>query len=160
MQYEAVAHEHRALDDVLQLAHVARPVVGREHVDGRRRDAADVLAMLGREALEEMIGKKQHVRLPLTKRRDEDREHVQPVEEVLAERAVRDRLFHVLVRRGNEPDVHFDGLGAAQALELALLEHAEQLHLRRRLDVADLVEENRAVLRELEAARACDPARR
>ena len=43
------------------------------------------------------------------------------------------------------------GLGAAEALELALLQHAQQLHLRAEVDVADLVEEERAALGHLEA---------
>ena len=38
------------------------------------------------------------------------------------------------------------------ALELALLQHAQQLHLRAQVDVADLVEEQRAALGQLEAA--------
>ena len=44
------------------------------------------------------------------------------------------------------------GLGAPQPLELALLQHAQQLHLRRQVDVADLVEKQRAALGELEPA--------
>ena len=50
------------------------------------------------------------------------------------------------------PDVDLDRLGAPQPLELALLQDAQQLHLRRQVDVADLVEEERAALGELEAA--------
>ena len=42
----AVAHEHGALERVLELAHVARPVIAHEHVDGRRRDALDALVVL------------------------------------------------------------------------------------------------------------------
>ena len=43
-------------------------------------------------------------------------------------------------------------LRAAQALELLLLQHAEQLGLQLRRDVADLVEEQRPLVRQLEAA--------
>ena len=46
--------------------------------------------------------------------------------------------------------VGLDGLGAADPLELALLQDAQQLHLGRQVDVADLVEEQRAALGELE----------
>ena len=41
---------------------------------------------------------------------------------------------------------------AAQPLELALLQHAQQLDLRRQVQLADLVEEQRAALGQLEAA--------
>jgi hypothetical protein len=41
---------------------------------------------------------------------------------------------------------------AAQPLELALLQHPQQLHLDRRRDVADLVQEHRAPVGLLELA--------
>ena len=88
--------------------------------------------VLARELLEEVIDEQQHVGLPLAQRRHEDREDVEPVVEVLAERAGGDRPLEVLVGRGDQPHVGLDGLGAADALELALLQHAQQLHLRRR----------------------------
>ena len=43
-------------------------------------------------------------------------------------------------------------VGAAQPLELALLQHAQQLHLRAQVQLADLVEEERAAVGQLEAA--------
>ena len=48
----------------------------------------------------------------------------------------------------------FDRVRVADALELALLQHAQQLHLQRRAHRADLVEEQRALVRLLEAALA------
>ena len=98
--------------------------------------------------------------LPLAQRRHEDREDVQPVVEVLAELAGRDRLFEILVGGGHEPHVGPDGFRAAQPLELALLQDAQQLHLRREVQLADLVEEQRAAFGELEAALSSAPARR
>ena len=148
----ALAHQHRAFERVLHLADVARPVIADEHVDRGRGDALDALAVLVRELLEEVVGQQQEVGLPIAQRRHEDREHVQPVVQVLAERAVRERLLHVLVRRRDEPDVHLDGFGPAHALELALLQHAQELDLRGQVDVADLVKEQRAAFRQLEAA--------
>jgi hypothetical protein len=56
------------------------------------------------------------------------------------------------VGRGDHPHVDLDGLVAADALELALLEEAEQLDLGRRREIADLVEEQGAAVRLLEAA--------
>ena len=44
------------------------------------------------------------------------------------------------------------GARAADALELALLEHAQELHLGHRRELADLVEEQRAAVGQLEAA--------
>ena len=49
---------------------------------------------------------------------------------------------------------------AADALELALLQHAQQLRLRLERQLADLVEEQRAAVGELEAPAALLRARR
>src|SRR5438093_799695 len=50
-------------------------------------------------------GEERDVLAPLGERRDADREHLQAVEEVLAEPALRDRLLQVGVGRGDEPHV-------------------------------------------------------
>ncbi len=52
----------------------------------------------------------------------------------------------------HQPHVHPDRPRAAQALELLLLQHAEQLGLQLRWDVTDFIEEQRPPVRQLEAA--------
>ena len=64
------------------------------------------------------------------------------------------RLAQVGVGRGQHAHVHAPRLARAQALELAALQHAQQLHLAGRREVADLVEEQRAAVGGLEAADA------
>ena len=81
-------------------------------------------------------------------------EDVQAVVQILAERAVGDRRFEHLVGGGDQAHVDLDRVGAAEPLELALLQHAQQLDLRGQVDVADLVEEQRAAVGQLEAALA------
>ena len=56
------------------------------------------------------------------------------------------------MRGRHQAHVHLDRLRAAEALELLLLQHAQQLGLQLRRDVADLVEEQRPLVRQLEAA--------
>ena len=152
MDHLPVAHQHRPLEDVFQLPDVAGPVIAHEHVDGGRRDALDDLTVLVRELLEEVIGEQQQVGFALAERRHEDGEHVEPIVEVLAEGILRDGLLEILVRRGEQAHVGLDRFGAAQPLELALLQHAQQLDLRGGVDVADFVEEQCPALGELEAA--------
>ena len=78
--------------------------------------------------------------------------NVQPVKKVLPEFSLAYELFEILVRRGDEPHIHANLLVAAHPLERTLLaEHAQQFHLRVRVDLADLVEEQRAAVRLLEA---------
>src|SRR5215471_21143146 len=59
-------------------------------------------------------------------------------------------LFRSAVGRGDEANVDPDRPRAADARELALLEHAQQLHLNRGAQVADLVEKEGAALGQFE----------
>ena len=54
-----------------------------------------------------------------------------------------DRLLEVAVGGGDDADVDLDRLGAAEALDHPLLEHAQELDLDLQRQVADLVEEQR-----------------
>ncbi len=79
-----------------------------------------------------------------------NRDDVQPVEEILAELAVLHHLPQVEVRGRDDADVDLDRLHAAEAHEVALLDDAQQLGLGLERHVADLVEEDRAAVREVE----------
>ena len=72
--------------------------------------------------------------------------------EILAERAAVDLFAQVAVGRRDHADVDLVRAVAADALDLALLEHAQQLGLQRDVELADLVEEDRAAVGLLEAA--------
>jgi len=56
------------------------------------------------------------------------------------------------MRRGNDAHVHLLSLRGSEALEGAFLEHAQQLGLQVEREVADLVEEERAPMRQLESS--------
>ena len=74
----------------------------------------------------------------------------EPVEEVLAETALGDQLREVLVRGGEDAHVHAERLLAADALEGLLLQRAQHLGLGLDAHVADLVQEQRAAVGQLE----------
>ena len=82
------------------------------------------------------------------------REHVEPIEEVRAEGAVGDGGLEIAIRCGNHANVHADGPAATDALEFALLQHAQQHDLGLGGEFADLVEEDRAAVGQLEATLA------
>ena len=147
-----VAGEHRPLEDVLQLAHIAGPVVAHQHVDGGCRDAADLPPVLPRVLGEEVVREQHDVRFAVAQRRDEDGEDVQAVVQVLAELALGHARLEVAVGGHHQPDVDADRFGAAKPLELPLLKDAQELHLAGEGDLADLVEEDGAGIRQLEAA--------
>ncbi len=54
-------HRGWPLERILQFAHVARPVIAGQHVDGRRGDAPDALSMLARELVEKVVREQEQV---------------------------------------------------------------------------------------------------
>ena len=146
-------HDRHALDQVGQLAHVARPVVAAQRHD-RGGVEADGAALLVFHAQDEFVDQHRDVLHPLAQRGHLDGEYVEPVEEIFPETVLGDHLFQVLVRRGNDAHVRLLGLVATDALEGALLQHAQQLDLHGQRHVADFIEEQGAALGQLEAADA------
>src|SRR5690606_22592670 len=88
----------------------------------------------------------------LAQRRDDEVKDVEPMEEVEAERALRDRSLEIAVGRRDHPHVHLAILGAADPPEAHRLEDPQQLALHAEAEVGDLVEEDGAAVGELEQA--------
>src|SRR5213594_370725 len=145
-----LGQDHAPLDDVLELAHVARPPVGLQRGERFGRGPVNPLVEPAIVAPDEMVDEQGHVLDPLPERRHDHRHDVEPIVEILAEGAASDGLLEVRVRGGDEPDVDLDRASTADSLDLALLEHAQELHLELGPQCADLVEEHGAPLRQLE----------
>src|SRR6266542_2606464 len=149
------AGEHDGtLDHVLELAYVPRPVVFHEPADrlfaDRRRLGCGAVAVLREEVLDE----RGDVLLAIAERRHVDVDHVEAVVEVVAELPLFDLPLEILVGRADDPDIDLDREIRPEPLDLALLQHAQKLRLRRHRHLADLVEEDRSLVRHLEAATA------
>src|ERR1017187_5960781 len=98
LHFHLAAGNNEALDNVPELAHVARP---RKPLTDLQRLGGHPLAsplMLRRELLEETLDQQRDVLRPLAQRRHDNRHDLQAVEEVLAELALRHRLLELLVR--------------------------------------------------------------
>ena len=115
---------------------------------------------LARALLQEVARQRRDVLLPLAQRRQPQAHDVEAVHQVLAEQALPHALLQVLVRRGDDAHVRLQRRVAADAVVLAVGEHAQQAHLQVGRHVADLVEEQRAAFGLLEAPAARAPARR
>ena len=147
------AEHHRALDQVLELAHVARPVVLHEQTPSCRATAR-CSGLLYRT---EYFFRKWSVSTGISSRRSRSggrlmRHDVQPEVEVFAELAVGDRL-EIAVGRGDARARRRARRACRRAARTrrpaapAAAWPAAEAH------VADLVEEHRAVIGELELAR-------
>src|SRR5438094_267283 len=79
--------DQHGLDDVLELAHVARPRVLEQRAQRRRPRHAERSAVAVVEAPDEVLDQEGHIVPPLAERRQLDGEHAEPVVEVAAKRA-------------------------------------------------------------------------
>src|SRR5436309_9616336 len=146
-------HEER-LEHVLELAHVAGPGVLEEWAERAGRREREGRALRAVEARDEVLDERREVVAPLSKRRERDREHAQPIVEIAAELARLDHAPEVAVRGGDDADVEPPHAGSAERPHLAVLHDAQELRLERGQEVLDLVEEERAAVGELQHARA------
>src|SRR5881397_4144984 len=142
--------QQRLLDGGAQLAHIAPPLVrdaGAQRLAGQRlRIAAEARGGL----YQEVVDQEGDVLAPLGERRDGELDDAQAIVEVLAEAAGAYGALEVLVGGRDEAHVDPDRQVAADALELLLLDGAQELRLRLERHVAHLVEEERAAVRRLE----------
>src|SRR2546428_4026527 len=94
-----VAENHRTLDHILQLAHVARPVIGLEEVQGALVDMANAFASSFGVAIDQILDQDGNVVAALPQCGHSKREHVEAVEEVLSERTFSDGYAPVPICR-------------------------------------------------------------
>ncbi len=147
-----VGQHHAAFDHVLQLAHVARPFIGAEVVDGAGSEAMHLPVVLKGKLAQKMAGQNGNVLAPLAQGRQMDVDHVQPVEEVLAEPSGHDLFLQILVRGCHQTKIHGNGLGPSDPLDDPFLQHAQELDLHLLRQLADLVQKKGPALGQLEAA--------
>src|SRR6185436_12328596 len=129
-----------------------RESVVHEALDGLRGQLLTLPPEELGEALHEVGGEDGNLLGTLPERRHRDLNDVQAIVEVFTEPTRGYRLLEVLVGRGEHAHVDLDGGAAAHSRELAVLQHVEQLALQGRMQVPDLVEEDRAAVGRLELA--------
>ena len=144
--------DQRALDDVLELAHVARPAVRAQERDRVESKLAARRAVQARRLGEQVVGDQSHVVLALAKRRQLDAQHGEAGEQVFTEQTGGDVVLETRLARRDHAAVHRRLVADAEARNAVLLDRAEQAVLQRERQVADLVEEHRAAARQLEHA--------
>src|SRR5262249_27718326 len=89
-------------------------------------------------------GEQGDILAPFREGRHADRDHLEPVEQVLTEAPLRHGLLEVGVGRRDDADVGSAGLRPAERVVFLRLEEVEELGLRGVRELPDLVEEERA----------------
>ena len=99
-----------------------------------------------------MLGQQGQILFAIAQWRQMNVEHVETVEQVLAQMAIGNGLAGVLVRSSDHPHVHRSFRLAAQPAHFMIFQYAQQLRLRGRRHFADFVQQQRAAVRQFEAA--------
>ena len=139
-----------ALDDIVELPHIARPRVTDERLKARRCDGPDALLRPPARLLEEVLGEERDVLGALAQCGNADRHDGQAIEEIAPEGPALDLGLQVLVGGGDEPHVDVHGAVGADGCHLLLLDRPQQLALQMQGHLPDLVEEQGAAARHLE----------
>src|SRR5450755_4198597 len=93
-----------------------------------------------------MFGERNNILGTLPERRNPKLKLAETVEQVLAETAVLDRGFEILIRGGNNADVNLNLAMTAQTEERLAIQHAQQFDLSLQLQLANFVEKKRALV--------------
>jgi len=145
-------HHRQPMADVLELPHVAWERKFGERLERRFRQRLRINGELARALLQEVTRERRDVLGPLAQRRQAQANDVEPVQQVLAEESLAHALVEVLVRRRDDAYGRTLRRVSADAVVLAVRQHAQKPHLQVGRHVADFVQEQRAAFRLLEAA--------
>src|SRR5262249_2403806 len=108
--------------------------------------------ILSRVEAQIMIEQDRNILAPLTERRKLDLDCIETEEQVLAEALLVRKLFGRGIGRRNDADIDRNGFVRSDRNHLPLLKCSQELGLKMQRQVADLVQEQGAVVRRLEAA--------
>ena len=144
------AQNHGVLHCGAQLPHIPRPSVTDDRLQRIGGEVAHQLGVLFCELAQKTQCQHRDVRRALTQGRRPKLHYTQSKIEVLAKLAVAYHLLQVFVSGRDDSHVRRQRLVATDPLERALAEKPQHLDLRRLVDFANLVEEQRAALGLLE----------
>src|SRR6202049_3107472 len=104
-----------------------------------------------RKELREMADQHGNILLPFAQWGNEDREHVQPVVKIGTKFLLIDHSLQIAVGGRDQAGIGAQGPRTSQALELSLLQNAQQFGLKLERNLANLVQKNRPPVRQLKA---------
>ena len=110
--------------------------------------------MLAVQHFDQRLGEQRKIALALAQRRQRNLKNIQAVIQILAQFALAQRVFEHFVGGRDHAHIHCDLGLSAQPPHAGILQHAQQLGLRAHRHLADFIQQQRAVLRQLETARA------
>jgi hypothetical protein len=143
-----------ALDDVLQFAHVSRPVIFLQQAHRLRLDMPEWRLLTLACPREEMPRQFGNVILALAQRRQIDRHDVEAVEQILPEFSLGHRGLQIAVGGGDHADIHHLRQAAADALKTASPATRAAAWPAGWGDFADFIQQQRSAVGKLKAPAA------
>ena len=134
----------------MQLANIPGPLIGLKSIHRIGVETIDFAATSFACVSKKVFNKKRYVTATFTQRWQSDVDHIDSIVQVLAKAAFSDRLGEVFVCRQNHTGVDRMGFGAAQLLELKLLQYSQEFDLHGLGGRSNLVQEQCATIGHLE----------
>src|ERR1700679_2473568 len=144
---------HKALNQVLQFAHIAGPGMLFKHLHGVRCDALQRNIVGAAVNLQEMLAQQGDIARAVAQRRQLYWHHVDSVEEVLAEASRAHHLLQRFVGRADQAKVDLPQSSSAEPLHLMIFENAQKFGLQRQGGRRDFIEEECALVRQFDLSR-------
>ena len=141
-------------ENIFQLADVAGPVVLEENNLSAAGEAEERLAIGFAIFFEEMLDEERNVLRALGEAGNAQLDRAEAVEKIFAEASGENFGAQIAIRCGDHSNVNGADFGRADALDLAILNYAEQLGLHGKRSFADFIEEDGAAVGEFEEAGA------
>ena len=141
-------------ENIFELADIAGPVVLEQNDLSAAGEAEERLAVGFAIFFEEMLNEERNVFGALGEARNAQLDGAEAVEEIFAEASGENFGAQIAIRCGDHSNVNGADFGRADALDLAILNYAEQLGLHGKRSFADFIEEDGAAVGEFEEAGA------
>ncbi len=118
-------NDDRMLHRILESPHISWPIMLDQQSEGFGADSPNLLAHSLTRLMKKVLRQKRDIFFPVAQRRQRDTKDIESVLQVLTKYAVGDSFCEVRIGRGNHPDIGPRGHGAANRLELVLLQDPE-----------------------------------
>ena len=150
-----VTQDRDSLDDIAELANIARPGVALHLGHRLRCKALDGNSILLSASLQKNHCQLYDVTVPLTERGKIDGHHIETVVQILPEEPLLHHLSEVPVADGDQTDIDLAFSRVAHFPDHLRLQHPQQLRLCLHAQVGHLIHKERAFVRSLEQAVFC-----
>ena len=89
---------------------------------------------------QKMVGQQRDIFRPLSQRRQDNRKHMQPIIEVLAETPRAGRERKIRIGRGDYADIDRHGLHASNPIDESVFQHAKEFGLRLKRQLRNFIQ--------------------